>query len=213
MMSDLKTIMLVSDLHGQLIDISPCDLLIIAGDLCPVEDHSIKRQRDWLDTEFREWLIEQPAKRIIGTFGNHDFVAEEGEVPNDLPGEWLIDEGTVWEGYNVWGSPYVNKFGNWAFMKRDEELSEHFNKIPSDTNILITHGPPKGILDANVHGEECGSKSLLDSLKTLDDLKLHVFGHIHEANGFIEQYHNASILNERYRYVNYPQIVRMKSRL
>ena len=54
----------VSDLHGQLPDIPKCDLLLIAGDVCPVTNHSLDFQEHWLDTEFRWWLKKIPAKKI-----------------------------------------------------------------------------------------------------------------------------------------------------
>jgi len=54
-----------------------------------------------------------------------------------------------------------------------------------DTEILITHGPPYGVLDLTRRGKRAGCESLLERLDKLDELRLHVFGHIHEAAGYI----------------------------
>jgi hypothetical protein len=73
-------IICTADLHGQLPDIPECDLLLIAGDVCPVEDHDPTYQRKW-STKFRLWLADEQrvqAERIVWIAGNHDFSLELG---------------------------------------------------------------------------------------------------------------------------------------
>lgn len=75
--------------------------------------------------------------------------------------------------------------------------------------ILIsdTHDPPKGILDQTQRGETVGCVDLLEIVEKIKP-KVHLFGHIHEAYGQLEQegvhYVNASVLNLQYQLVNKP---------
>lgn len=57
--------------------------------------------------------------------------------------------------------------------------------IPNDTDVLITHGPPFGILDKNTDNENCGCEELLLAINRIKP-KIHIFGHIHEAYGEIK---------------------------
>lgn len=202
-----RTVVCVSDLHGVLPAIPECDLLLIGGDVCPVTDHRLASQRSWLDTRFRGWLERVPAKRIIGTWGNHDFIAQEGDLP-DLPGEWLIDSATEWEGLTVWGSPWTPTFGDcdWAFMDEDRYLEDRWACIPDDTTILVTHGPPHGRCDMTDRGVRAGSESLERRASELRRLRLHLCGHIHEAYGESGNTVNASYMNLRYQPVNEPVV-------
>src|SRR6266699_514820 len=131
-------IVAVSDMHGFLPDIPECDLLLLAGDLTPVTDHSWAFQAQWLDREFRYWLKAQPARQIIGIAGNHDFIFEQMPelVPQDLAWIYLQDSGTQWEGLNIWGTPWTPVFFDWAFNGQPERLKRQWSFIPDDTDIL-----------------------------------------------------------------------------
>ncbi len=181
----------VSDLHGYLPDIPSCDLLLIAGDICPAYDHSLTFQQHWLDTEFRWWLKKRSAKTIVGIAGNHDFLFQEKPhwVPK-LPWIYLQDSGIEIDGLKVWGSPWQLIFpapNVWAFNLSEEELYQKWCLIMEDTDIVVLHGPPLGYGDIaprmNKSGfENVGSPSLLRRLKSINP-KLVVFGHIHEGFG------------------------------
>ncbi len=93
-------------------------------------------------------------------------------------------------GLNLWGSPWTPFFNGWAYnfppplLGGLEDAKQHWAQVPADTDILITHGPPRGILDRNLRGEPCGCAALraeLDSGRIAP--KVHVFGHIHPARG------------------------------
>ncbi|MDF1816105.1 MAG: hypothetical protein P1V20_28145, partial [Verrucomicrobiales bacterium] len=108
----------------------------------------------------------------------------------------------------IWGSPWQPEFHDWSFnLPRGSALAEKWALIPEDTDILITHSPPRGILDLCSHG---GREGCDDLLKRVVELRpaLHLFGHIHEAHG--KEFHNetnyinASICNLGYRPVNSP---------
>ena len=141
--------------------------------------------------------------------GNHDFcfsdqrreTAEECFFNDGLI--YLNDSGVEIEGIKFWGSPVQPWFHNWAFnRKRGEEIRKHWNLIPHDTDVLITHGPPFGIMDLCADGEQVGCVDLLNAVKNIRP-KIHAFGHIHESHGCLQidntTFINASSLDEKYK--------------
>jgi Icc-related predicted phosphoesterase len=180
-------IVAVGDLHGVLPGIPPCDLLLLAGDLCPLENHALEFQADWLNTRFRRWLEGVPARRIVGVAGNHDFLFERApeQVPRDLPWTYLQDSGLEWEGWRIWGTPWQPWFYDWAFNLSEEELQKRWQLIPDGTDILVLHGPPWGYGDGvpeRTGLRRCGSRTLLERIEQIRP-RLVVFGHIHEGRG------------------------------
>ncbi len=183
-------IICTSDLHGQLPRIPVCDLLLIAGDICPVSNHEVAYQREWLCTTFRYWLAKIKAKKIIFIAGNHDFVFQD--APHQLPIYWtqknntsyLQDSSAVVDGLKIWGTPWQLPFYDWAFNACEASLAEKYRAIPGDTNIIVSHGPPYGHTDwSNYGNQHTGSTSLLKTIQQIQPL-LVVTGHIHEAVGF-----------------------------
>ena len=68
----------ISDLHGNLIDIEPCDLLLICGDISPLEiQRDYIQMTKWIFNEFQEWIMKINCPTIILTPGNHDFWFEK----------------------------------------------------------------------------------------------------------------------------------------
>lgn len=207
-------ICLLADTHGYLPEIESCDLLIHAGDMCPTFDHSNPFQLSWLTTNFKNWLEEIPVGHVIGVAGNHDFIFEDAAkidgyatrwLKHDLPWEYLQDARTEFQGYKIWGSPWQPWFHDWAFnIKSVEHLAQKWSLIPDDTEILITHGPPKNVLDVEGFGKtHAGCSALAQRIVKLPELKLHVFGHIHHSFGQSElaeaTFVNASYVDEGYR--------------
>jgi Icc-related predicted phosphoesterase len=228
-------IVLTADWHGTLPEIPQCDLLLIAGDVCPVSNHNRKFQAEWLRTEFTDHLNSIPATEIVWTGGNHDFVlADSVKIRKELPGIFLDNSHTYVMGVKIWGSPLSPTFGNWAFMRDDRSLASVWETIPSDTDILMTHGPMHGYGDIvesfawymkdgepvkDVFAtEHVGSITLLNRLTygEFPNLKLMVFGHIHEGygkgvtervTGETLRWVNASHMDGQYRPVNPPIVV------
>ena len=178
----------VSDLHGNLPSIPPCDLLLLAGDLTPVSDHRLPYQAEWLDTTFRAWLEGVAARKVIGVAGNHDFIFEKAPhtVPRDLGWTYLEDSGTTWEGLRIWGTPWQPWFFDWAFNLYEPDLVPKWALIPADTDVLVLHGPPHGhgdgVPERGGRVRHCGSPSLLARIEALAP-RLVVYGHIHEGRG------------------------------
>jgi Icc-related predicted phosphoesterase len=212
--NDVK-IVAISDIHGQLPEsLPPCDLLLIAGDICPLTDHEPRAQANWLATEFRAWLDRQRAAQVVATWGNHDFVGELAPhlVP-PLRWQMLVDQAIEVLGLKIYGSPWQPRFFDWAFNLDEPDLEKRWQRIPSGIDILLLHGPPYGYGDLagpnrfHPQGEHTGSPSLTRRILEVRP-QLAVFGHIHEAFGVYELENvvlaNVSVLNARYELVNRP---------
>ena len=213
-------IVCMSDLHGNLIkDVPSGDTLVITGDICPVTNHEVYYQKKWIYNDFIPYLesLKHPNKIFI--FGNHDFCGQlkqfVAKTHSDCESKGITllhDSEAVIDGLKFYGTPFTPWFYNWAFNLYEEQLRKVYDKIPKDTNVLLTHGPPKYVLDLNcAGGEHCGSACLLDIIQhDLKELKLSVFGHIHEPYGIVlgtPIYVNASILNDEYIVKNPPIVV------
>lgn len=204
-------IVCISDTHGQHrnINIPIGDVLIHAGDI--TRGGSLQETEDFL-----LWYAAQPHTYKIFVAGNHDksFEQQKEKIIPKIPHNiiYLENSGVQIENFYFWGSPYTPKFFNWAFGKnRGVEIAVHWQKIPLYTSVLITHGPPKNILDTTHKGHNVGCADLMNVINTLTQLKLHVFGHIHEAYGIQVQgnctFVNASILDRKYKKASEPVVV------
>jgi Icc-related predicted phosphoesterase len=177
-------IVAVSDLHGFLPEVPACDLLIVAGDVTPLWDHSLDFQFGWLDTKFRQWLEEANAGSIVGIAGNHDFIFEKGDEVDtlELPWAYLLDSSYMHLGVKYYGLPWIPKLQSWAFYADDLRLDQKFKAIPDDTDVIISHGPPKGFCDRNLAYHPCGSLAATYAMRRVEP-KAFICGHIHEAFG------------------------------
>jgi 3',5'-cyclic AMP phosphodiesterase CpdA len=212
----------ISDLHGFLPELEGGDLLIVAGDLTARDTHAQYES-------FYEWLSGQNYQKKVVIAGNHDGLCcnvynslplsskEKGWWPFKLLGtSYLCDSGCEFDGLKIWGSPWTPEFCNWHFMlPRGKALKEKWDLIPADTDILITHGPPLGIMDATDNTvnkrDRLGCAELRDAVERVKP-RLHVFGHIHGGYGQLVLKHdgsqtvcvNAAIMDEGYRPRNKP---------
>ncbi|CAG5127500.1 unnamed protein product, partial [Candidula unifasciata] len=97
---------------------------------------------------------------------------------------YLLDSCVQVCGVQIYGSPWQPKFGGWAFnLKRGAACLDKWNKIPEDTDILMTHGPPVGHGDLCSDGMRAGCVELLHTIQHRVRPKYHLFGHIHEGYG------------------------------
>jgi Icc-related predicted phosphoesterase len=141
---------------------------------------------------FIEWYKNVPVKHKIYVAGNHDTSIERRMVtPGDFAAAGIIyleNEATIINGIKFWGSPITPTFFDWAFMKARDKTHKVWAQIPDDTDVLIVHGPPKGVRDLSFNREGelemCGCSSLMKRCYALKDtLKLVCFGHIHNMDG------------------------------
>jgi Icc-related predicted phosphoesterase len=199
---------IISDTHGKhsKLTLPAGDVLIHAGDIS-----SRGRPAEVLD--FLNWFAVQHFEHKIFIAGNHDFYFENtpaDAIQQIIPAgvTYLNDSGTTVNGIRIWGSPVTPWFYDWAFnRRRGPDIQQHWELIPGDTQILITHGPVFGILDRTTAGLNAGCDDLLIKVNELKPL-VHICGHIHEASGQVSRdgitFINASVLNERYELVNDP---------
>lgn len=199
-----------SDVHWlyQQVSIPSCDLLIYAGDWCYGND--LKNT-----ITFSSYLSKIKAKQKIIVPGNHDIIAQTNmpmvkAILGNAGATVLCDSACTCAGISIYGTPWTPMFGNWAFMKEDDELKDVFVKIPKGVDILITHGPCYGILDTTDSMKHVGSYSLLDAVSKRKP-KIHICGHIHSGYGKQESdattFYNVSVLNDDYKVVNEPTII------
>lgn len=197
-------LVLISDTHGLhngIQGLPDGDVLVHAGDF-------MNSGRDLADIiSFNEWLGEQPFKRRVVCCGNHDRYFED---PPSMARKhltnatYLENSGTQIDGISIWGSPYTPEFMNWAFMyPRGVAATRYWDQIPANLDVLITHGPPFGILDQTVpSGSHLGCEELLKAVEEKQP-RVHVFGHIHggagESSNGTTRFVNAAYLNERYK--------------
>jgi Icc-related predicted phosphoesterase len=219
-------IVLISDTHCRLrkVEVPEGDLLLHAGDLTFRGDH----EEIWQELRELGRIAKNFKHGCVFIAGNHDWL---GERDPSLMKQMAIDEGLIYldhssiqiEGLNIFGSAYTPFFCNWAFnVYRGEALAEKWAQIPDNTDILITHGPPMGILDpverfnkrtGEVDIEHVGCEDLYSRIQQLKQLKLHVFGHIHLGYGQLKigdiTYVNASVCTESYKPINSPIVIEL----
>lgn len=181
----MMTVLAISDLHGYFPDIPECDLLLLGGDYCPTRN--LDQERRFMQGDFSDWLKGIKARYIVGIAGNHDFILQhDKELAKGLPWIYLEDEEINLEGVRIYGSPWTPKFYDWAFMESDYLLKKRYENIPSGLDILLTHGPAYRHLDVTQNGSRAGSFSLWERMKEVKP-DSHVFGHIHEARGVMDE--------------------------
>lgn len=201
-------------LHRRIPGIPDGDVLIHAGD---------SLGQGTLDNieELNEWLGTLPHRYKIVIAGNHDWAFQE--MPDEARAAlsnaiYLEDSGIEIEGLRFWGSPWTPTFMDWAFMlDRGEPLYQKWKLIPENTDVLITHGPPKGVGDEVSFGFKCQNVGCIDLLSRIAklSLKAHIFGHIHEGYGEYlsgkTRLINASICTVRYEPTNPPIVLELCS--
>lgn len=218
-------LVLISDTHNKHQEVPKieCDVLVHAGDLTMAGSlHEIQKAGDW--------IREYPAEFKVVIAGNHDFGFESkknqaiaalcsyDDNSHDKSVFYLENSAVMLNGVKFYGSPYTPWFYDLAFNSwRGAEIKKHWDKIPNDTDVLITHGPAFGYCD-KVSGSSpglttfghAGCKDLLTKIQEVKP-KIHVSGHLHQGRGESfdgsTKYYNATVINEKYDVVYDPFVV------
>lgn len=185
-------IVCISDTHLLQPPLPDGDVLIHAGDLTLSTGDNRERSFGEL-RHAAEWLERQPHRHKIVIAGNHDRVLD----PNTSSIEWrlkaigmlhvmgfiyLCDEETDVAGLRIYGTPWTSPFHDWSFQVDDAQREIYMAAIPDRIDVLVSHGPPRGMLDKVRSGDRVGCPFLRKAVHRVRP-KLHVFGHIHEAYG------------------------------
>lgn len=214
----------ISDLHGNLIDIEPCDILLICGDISPLEiQKDYIQMTKWIFNEFYNWIIKLPCDKVVFTPGNHDFWFEKmikqstmylwDKLTILINGEYNVYSGETKRWYKIFGTPYCKSFGPFAYMPGNNKLPDYYDEIPEDVDILMCHDSPQIGYVANImedksekypNGKPAGNPYLLDAI--IDKRPRYVFsGHIHSGDHTLTIFEslgvecaNVSILDESY---------------
>lgn len=179
----------ISDTHEyhHLLEIPDAvDLVIFSGDEANARDpyNNEPNARGFL-----HWFKGLKIKHKIFVAGNHSSAIEKGlikrEEIEDMGIHYLENEEITIGKLRIWGSPFSPTYGNWCFQKPRNTINRLWEHIPEGIDILITHTPPKGILDLTYHGynlENVGCSALAKRVKKVQP-KVHCFGHIHDNEG------------------------------
>lgn len=195
----------LSDTHGQhknLKSLPEADIIVHSGDFtfAGSEEEAY---------DFMNWFCNLPYKHKIFIAGNHDMCMYGADHIDGLSRNvhYLYNNSVVIDGIKFYGIP--------MFMEdcMDGNLDVFINNIPDDTDVLITHMPPKGTCDLADYGkgpEHRGNATLAELLKKLHPT-CHLFGHEHDAYGkTIKEnviYSNACVVDSRYNLINNPTII------
>lgn len=178
-------IVCVSDTHNSKPDLPDGDILIHSGDLT-VRGYRIEvyRQLGWLEMNRSRY------REVIVVPGNHDLYFEEhwaaAQADCDAADIRLLhNAGLEAAGLQIYGSAHTPTYHDWAFMLAGPEIARAWSHIPEGLDVLITHGPPAGILDQSYRGS-IGCPHLAEAVRRVRP-KLHIFGHAHEGRGMVEQ--------------------------
>jgi len=186
----------ISDTHErhEALDLPGGDVLVHSGDFTNFGEFKAI-------TGFSSWMAAQDYKHKIVIAGNHDisFETHRDAAQYVLSGRrrtlagpeiiYLENDMITIDGVRFYGSPVTPAFGfGWAFnVPRDtDQIAMYWDKVP-ECDVLITHGPPLGILDKNYFDESVGCERLLPRVLKLKP-QIHAFGHIHEGHGSSTQH-------------------------
>lgn len=192
----------LSDTHGchhRLHDLPEADVAVHSGDFCMVgtEAEAI---------DFLNWFCDLPYRHKIFICGNHDDCLYGANIGGlDANVHYLCNSGTKIDGVKFYGVPMFT--GDCVTDRQSRNIA----RILADTDVLITHTPPYGILDYD-DGINYGSQELLERLAAVQP-RLHLFGHIHKKHGITEiagtTYSNGAIMNSSYTELNAPNLIEL----
>lgn len=201
----------IADIHENYdFEVPDCDLVLIAGDI--FSNPKIQSQLFWMH-RFEKFIdkIEERGIQWLMTPGNHETMFEPNYsylIPDSIKHRTLIDASAIVDDLLVYGAPWQPTFCDWSFNLDEPDLERKWSMIPDNTEILLLHGPPYGMLDCNL-----GSPSLTARISDLKNLKLCVFGHIHYGHGYKiingVQFVNAAMCNDSNILIHQPTMIEL----
>lgn len=183
----------LSDTHGihSSLGLDGVDVVAFTGDESNYRDPVMNEKEfytwfEWFQSLEVEHKLYIPGNHSAYVYNNESYVKR---LLKDAGIIWLHQERHEIDGIVFYGDAYSPAFGNWYYMKDRSKLNKNWKNIPDDVNVLLTHTPPKGILDLatrpNGGLEQCGCSALTKRIIELKNLRLHLFGHIHNNGELI----------------------------
>jgi len=148
-------------------------------------------------SEMDNWATSHPHSHKIAVCGNMDSRLHRGkqELRNVT---YLQDSEISISGLKIYGSPWTPEFVGIFQLGDQDEAKAVWERVPTDVDVLVSHGPPKGILDRTSRGIKVGDEALLDMVESIKP-RVHCFGHVHESYGTLKTDHtifcNAAVFN------------------
>ncbi len=178
----MPTLLLFSDVHGdlqacrQLVDRAPeVDVVVGAGDFCNM-GRNLQAPIDVLSE------IDTPTVLVPGNAETEDDLREAcagwSEV-HVLHGEGCEVEGLPF--YGIGGGIPVTPFGAWSYDLSEAEAEALLADCPEEA-VLVSHSPPKEVVDRDSKGRSLGSRSVRRAIEETQPV-LTVCGHIHGSWG------------------------------
>jgi Icc-related predicted phosphoesterase len=206
----------ISDLHSNLNPLhrvikndESFDWVVLTGDIAPthvkymdVLDNGFRKidreaeaahQLQWATNTLKPLIDKIPHSHSIFVSGNHDFFNAEGLFEfTQFKGAKTIEIDGIKVGLAVGINPLI---GEWHEEISEFEFNEHLLSLDPTIQVLITHAPPSQVLDSNYCGQHIGYNCLYNQIfgsmlgnqyPHFTRLRLHMFGHAHEARGIKE---------------------------
>lgn len=163
-------LVIVSDTHGIYRHPIPHgDVLIHCGD------------SEWSAAQLEQWAEKYNHTHVLAVSGNMDY--RLGQQKDTLKRvTYLQDSELIVSGIKIYGSPWTPRFVGVFQLDDQNEAEKVWERVPLDVDVLITHGPPKGIRDITSRGRGVGDGQLLTKVLQINP-RVHCFGHIHESYG------------------------------
>jgi Icc-related predicted phosphoesterase len=197
--------------HHRDVEVPDGDLLVHAGDFTFFNGSTFAIR------DFNDWLGQLPHRSKVLIPGNHDSGFVDSAFRELITeATLLINERTVMQGLKIWGSPCTPGDRGAFGARTAKEREELFSRIPEDTDILITHGPPRGILDQSaLEAKHQGCDQLLTAVRRVRPC-VHVFGHVHQHYGMVRSagtlFVNAALTGSDYTIAKRPIVFEIANR-
>lgn len=211
----------ISDCHGELPKLEPCDLVLICGDIVPLDiQRSATESWIWYNTTFKHWTEELLCNKVLFIAGNHEIGLYRQRMrfydlfPEDSKVTYLEDDLYIYEyenrRYSIYGTPWCQIFGRWAYMLPDEQLEKMYLGIPYNLDILMTHDAPYGVSDILLQegyytGEHIGNKPLAEAILQKAP-KIVCHGHLHSTSREFELLGDTKVVNCSLKDENYQPV-------
>lgn len=216
----------VSDTHSYFPSLpKEAEIIIHSGDLCPNLTRGDRKievpyQSKWIidkSATFKDWIEDRP---FLFCAGNHDFIDPTPLLQKaGINAINLTNQSYQYKGIKFYGFPYIPWIcGEWNYECHHPEMNREIRRLRdvllSGIDVLVTHCPPYGVLDANVvlrdgktmivpsWAESCGNTQLTNLLTyDLEDLSIEsrpkylLCGHIHESHSIVTDILGMTISN------------------